>query len=145
MLKMKEEEGNENPEEPLQKEKKPRTEKQKEATKKMLLGRMEAKKVKNEIIAPLEEQIKSIKKSKPKDVIKPTTAVEPKIKQSVKEKEPEEEEEEEIVIVKKKKPKKKVIYLEEDDDDEEEVVKPKKKQEIITPQIVPNKYVIKFI
>jgi hypothetical protein len=144
MLKM-EEEKKEEVEEPLQKPKKPRTEKQKEATQKMLLGRMEAKKFKNEIIAPLADKIKSIKKSKPKDLV-----IKPIIKPIIEEEE-EEEEEEEIVIVKKKKvipKKKKVIYVEEDDTDEEEKVKKtiiKKKMEVITPQVVPNKYVIKFI
>jgi len=57
--------------EPLQKPKRERTPAQQEATQKMLMKRKESVNTKREILAPLVQQIETIKKTKAKDVVKP--------------------------------------------------------------------------
>jgi hypothetical protein len=111
--------------EPLEKTKKPRTEKQIEAFQKAQQKRVENAKLKNEKIA----LIKSGKDTAiPEPVVK---TLKPKPKPIVEE----EEEEDEIVVVKKKKKKPKVIYVEESEsDDDAPVVVKRKKPTPATPQ-----------
>jgi hypothetical protein len=129
--------------EPLEKTKKPRTEKQIEAFQKAQQKRVENAKLKNEKIA-------LIKSGKDTTIPEPVKPLKPKPKPIVEE----EEEEDEIVVVKKKKKKPKVIYVEESEseDDAPVVVKRKKPtpatpQPMIyeTPKICPPLFKINFL
>ena len=138
MLQSKETLEDKNDSEPLQKPKRERSLAQQEATQKMLIKRKEAVDTKRELVAPLVQQIETIKKTKAKDVVK---GIEPKPKRV------ESDSEDEVIVIKKKPKvakKKKVIYVEDDSESEEEqpVYKTRIKPEIIKPI---NPYTIRFV
>ena len=114
--------------EPMKKEKKPRTEKQKEAFEKMIAKRKEIDLVKN----AHKEAIRQEKNIVRKDRVKKIKEVEEKMSK-YKSSEEEEEIVEPVKIKSKPKPKKKVIVEESSSDEEPEIVyvkksKPKKKK-----------------
>ena len=149
MLQSKETLEDKNDSEPLQKPKKERSLAQQEATQKMLIKRKEAVDTKRELVAPLVQQIETIKKTKAKDVVKinkPKPVVEVKLPLV---EESESESEDEVIVIKKKPKvakKKKVIYVEDDSEDEPEEpylrYKTRIKPEIIKPI---NPYTIRFV
>ena len=149
MLQSKETLEDKNDSEPLQKPKRERTPAQQEATQKMLIKRKEAVDTKRELVAPLVQQIETIKKTKGKDVVKinkPKPVVEVKLPLV---EESESESEDEVIVIKKKPKvakKKKVIYVEDDSEDEPEQpclrYKTRIKPEIIKPI---NPYTIRFV